>query len=209
MGYYYDIWFFFFLFFLFLLIILIFSQQYTKKDLVPPLSDANYNIRVPGAAGVFNLTNSNLTTFTDLIFEDGTSSGTSALDFGGEDIDSSTISYIPYYSESHKRLVGYFDLNIGTSLANTLAFRIIDKNSSGGNALASYNNGWTTLNTPSTSSVLSSTPIYNVKVPFNIPGKKDDNHRLTLQISAATTGGGAGAGNGLELSSSYLYYLAI
>jgi multidrug efflux pump subunit AcrB len=204
MAYYYDIWFLFLLFLLILLIVLILLPKYTKKDLVPPLSDANYNIRTPTPAAIFSTTNSNATTFEDLVFEDGTSSGTSAIDFGGDAIDSSTISYVPYYSEAHKRLIGYFDLNIGTSVTNTLAFRAVDKNSAGGNTLASYNRGWTTLNTPDMRQSYSNTPIYNVKVPFNIPGNNNDIHKLTVQISRTNN-----SLNELELSSSYLYYFSV
>ena len=197
MVYYYNFWNFYLIFILFILLLLLLLPGYIKKDIVPPLSEANYIIQNP--TGNFNILNSQATTFSDLIFEDGIEGGTCALDFGSSGGDTSTISYIPYYSESHKPLTGYFDLNIGTSLENTLAFRVVDKNISPGSTLSSYNYGWSTLKT--TRIVLDSTPIYNVKVPFNIPGYNSQNHKLTVQASATN-----GSSFGLELSSAYLYY---
>ena len=125
MVYYYNFWNFYLIFILFILLLLLLLPNYIKKDIVPPLSEANYIIQNP--TGNFNILNSQATTFSDLIFEDGVEGGTCALDFGSSGGDTSTISYIPYYSESHKPLTGYFDLNIGTSLENTLAFRVVDK----------------------------------------------------------------------------------
>tara|TARA_R110002110_G_scaffold60385_3_gene169990 strand:- start:210 stop:818 length:609 start_codon:yes stop_codon:yes gene_type:complete len=199
MGYYYNFWNIYLLFLLFILLIIILFPNYTKKDLVPPLSDANYNID-ENSLGVFSLTNSQNIGFSNLVFEDGVASGTSAIDFGTSGPDTATISYIPYYSESHKPLMGYFDLNIGTSLENTLAFRVVDENITHGNTLGAYNYGWTTLKTADTTTQ-NSVPVYNVKVPFNIPGYTNINHKLTVQGSITSD-----SSRGLELSSAYLYY---
>ena len=198
MGYYYSFWNFYLIFILFILILILLLPNYIKKDIVPPLSDANYNIDQI-SLGTFDVTNSENINFSNLIFKDGIASGTSAIDFGTSGPDTATISYIPYYSEAHKPLTGYFDLNIGTSLENTLAFRVVDENRTHGDNLSSYNYGWTTLKTRRLH--FYSTPIYNVKIPFNIPGYNSTNHKLTVQASAAH-----GSSFGLELSSAYLYY---
>ena len=196
---YYSFSYFFFLILLFFLLILILFPSYTKKDIVPPLSNANYEI-VNAEIGTLKPTDIKTSTFSDLTIEDGEDSGTAALDFGGGVITTATVSYIPYHQESHQRLAGFFQLSIGTSLNRTLAFRAVDSNVvKPADTLENYNYGWSSLSTVGVSH--GSTPIYNVNVPFNLPGKNDTNHDIRVQISALD-----GGKEGLELSSAYLYY---
>ena len=84
--YYYEYYSFsyFFLFFLFFfLLILILFPNYTKKDIVPPLSDANYAI-LPTSVGTLSITDIKSSTFRDLTIQDGERSNTDAIDFGGD-----------------------------------------------------------------------------------------------------------------------------
>ena len=204
---YYSFSYFFLIILLFFLLILILFPNYTKKDIVPPLSNANYVID-PTSIGNFITTDTNLSTFSDLIIQDGASGGTDAIDFGASEGDVATVSYIPYYEESHKRIIGFFELNIGTSLSRDLSFRVVDSNQIPDTSLSEYNYGWTSLNTEAVSGVVTpvvtnSTPVYKVNLPFNIPGFANRNHNITVQIAAA------GDKTGLELSSAYLYYHSI
>ena len=67
---YYSFSYFFLILLLFFLIILILFPNYTKKDIVPPLSDANYTI-VSSGIGRFVTSNTNASTFRDLTIQDG------------------------------------------------------------------------------------------------------------------------------------------
>lgn len=200
--YYYDNSFYtFFLLFLFLLLILIILfPNYTKKDIVPPLTTDNYKIRA-FAENTFDLTNSELTTFETIFILDGES-----IDFGGAGgADETDITYIPYYEESHRNIQGYFELNLGTSFSSTLAFRVVDMNISGSETatLKNYNYGWSSLTTPRVSdSTNNIKPLYRATVPFDLPGYKNRNHKLGVQIASAN---GSDVSD-LELSSAYLYY---
>ena len=206
MAYYYyyngyNSFFLFFLFFLFfILLLLILFPNYTKKDIVPPLSDNNYKIQ--NTIGTYNLSNTELTNFEDLIILDGAEGDNDAIDFGASEGDKTEVSYIPYYSESHENMLGYFQLNIGTSFKNYLAFRVVDKNPfPAPGTLGDYNYGWAALSTERVSSSSNSKPIYPVIIPFNLPGYTNFNHRLVVQIAAHS-----GTTSDLELSSAYLYY---
>ena len=202
---YYSFSYFFLIILLFFLIILILFPNYTKKDIVPPLSDANYAI-VPSSIGVFDTTNSIARTFRNLIIQDGVGSGTSALDFGTSGPDTAFVSYIPYYQESHKRIIGFFEMNIGSSVTRDLAFRVVDSNVNPNQNLSEYNYGWTSLRTESVNNLSNpSTPVYKVILPFNIPGFDDFNHNIRVQIAA----GSQDQRQGLELSSACLYYYSI
>lgn len=201
--YYYEYYSFsyFFLFFLFFfLLILILFPNYTKKDIVPPLSDANYAI-LPTSVGTLSITDIKSSTFRDLTIQDGERSNTDAIDFGGDGGDQTEVSFIPYYSESHKRLIGFFELNIATAQDRTIGFRIVDDNLNPANTLNDYNYGWTSLKT-SSSQGLTSTPVYRVILRFNLPGYTDRNHNIRVQISADNSAN-------LELSSAYLYYYSV
>ena len=191
----------FFLFILlFLILLLFFFPEYTKKDLVPPLSSSNYNIS--NDTGSVNTSDVSLTTFKNLIITDGTSSGSDAIDFGASEGDTTEISYIPYYSEMYKRLIGFFELNIATKYENSFIFRVIDDAEPGtpGN-LGSYNKGWTSLNTINQAENI--IPLYNVKIPFDFQGFEDRGHLLGVQMSSTTA---PGNGSSVQLSSAYLYY---
>lgn len=192
---------FFFILILFFFLILILFPDYTKKDIVPPLSDANYEIR-EDSIGDFKLNDINTSTFQNLIINDGVASGTSAIDFGTSGPDEAFLSYIPYYNEAHRRIIGFFELNIGTSLKRTLAFRAVDVNQNPDPGLNNYNYGWTSLVTEQDTS--GTTPNYRVVLPFNLPGYNSTNHNIRVQIAADT-----GNKTGLELSSAYLYYYSV
>ena len=197
-GYYSFSYFFLFFIFFFLLILILFPN-YTKKDIVPPLSDANYGI-LPGSVGTLSVTDIKSSTFRDLTIQDGSASNTDAIEFNN---DQTEVSFIPYYSESHKRLIGFFELNIATAQDRTLGFRVTDDNLNPGNTLEDYNYGWTSLKTSSAQG-LTSTPVYRVVLPFNLPGYVNRNHNVRVQIATAN-----GENNGLELSSAYLYYYSV
>lgn len=204
---YYSFSYFFLIILLFFLLILILFPNYTKKDIVPPLSNANYVID-PTSIGTFITADTNNSTFSNLIILDGASGGTDAIDFGASEGDTASVSYIPYYEESHKRIIGFFELNIGTSLSRDLAFRVVDTNQQPSSNLSRYNYGWTSLNTESIAGTtgllpINSTPVYRVNLPFNIPGSANRNHNISVQIAAS------GLNTGLELSSAYLYYYAV
>lgn len=202
--YYYDNSFYtFFLLFLFLLLILIILfPNYTKKDIVPPLTTTNYEVDTTFTPGTFSLTDSESTTFSTMVIKDGEAGNEQGIDFAAETTE---ISYIPYYGESHRNIQGYFELNLGTSFSSTLAFRVADLNISGSETatLKNYNYGWSSLTTPRVSdSTNNIKPLYRVIVPFDLPGYKNRNHKLGVQIASAN---GSNVSD-LELSSSYLYY---
>ena len=199
---YYSFSYFFLILLLFFLIILILFPNYTKKDIVPPLSDANYNI-LSSSVGTFHTSNTNVSNFENLIIQDGVGSGTSVIDFGASGADEAFISYIPYHSESHKRIIGFFELNIGTSLERSLAFRAVDNNLIPNENLSQYNYGWTSLQTQNIETNFS-TPIYKVILPFNLPGYTNRNHNIRVQIASSPP-----QSTHLELSSAYLYYYAV
>ena len=185
------------IFLFFLLILILLSPVYTKKDIVPPLADTNFNITVP--VGVFNTTNTELSTYTDLIISDNT------LGAGpGDEINVTDVSFIPNYSESHKRLIGYFEVNLSTALARTLSFRVVDNNRAPSQFLSRYNYGWTAISTITNTNT--SIPVYKAIVPFNIPGNSSDNHVLTLQISSFPA---IPLATSVQISSVYLYYYAV
>jgi len=187
------------LFLFFLLILILLSPVYTKKDIVPPLADTNFDITRP--VGVFNPTNTELSTYVDLIISDNT-----IPDGGGDEINITDVSFIPNYSESHKRLTGYFEVNLSTALARTLSFRVVDNNRAPSQFLSRYNYGWTAISTVANTNT--SIPVYRAIVPFNIPGNSSDNHRLTLQISSSQALP-ADTSTSVQISSVYLYYYAV
>ena len=187
------------LFLFFLLILIILSPVYTKKDIVPPLADTNFDITRP--VGVFNSQNTELSTYTDLIISDNT---IGAAPEPGDVINATDVSFIPNYSESHKRLIGYFEVNLSTALARTLSFRIVDNNRNPSQFLSRYNYGWTAISTVANTNT--SIPVYRAIVPFNIPGNSSDNHLLTLQISSSQV---LAADTSVQISSVYLYYYAV
>ncbi len=185
------------LFLFFLLILILLSPVYTKKDIVPPLADTNFDITRP--VGVFNPTNTDLSTNVDLIISDN-----DIPDGGGDAINATDVSFIPNYSESHKRLTGYFEVNLSTALARTLSFRVVDNNRAPSQFLSRYNYGWTAISTVANTNT--SIPVYRAIVPFNIPGNSSDNHVLTLQISSSQA---LPADTSVQISSVYLYYYAV
>ena len=186
------------LFLFFLLILIILSPVYTKKDIVPPLADTNFDIDTT-TVGVFNRQNTELSTYRDLIISDNTLGGAP-----GDEINATDVSFIPNYSESHKRLIGYFEVNLSTALARTLSFRIVDNNRNPSQFLSRYNYGWTAISTVANTNT--SIPVYRAIVPFNIPGNSSDNHLLTLQISSSQV---LAADTSVQISSVYLYYYAV
>ena len=188
---YYSFSYFFLIILVFFFIIIILFPNYIKKDIVPPLSNATYTISNP--IGTFDISNTNNSTFNDLVIQDDDDS----LEFEG----TAFVSYIPYYEESHKRIIGFFELNISTSAKRDIAFRVVDINQSPSSNLSRYNYGWTSLSTEATQG---STPVYKVILPFNVPGFEEDNHDIRVQIAAAP-----GDSNNLELSSAYLYYYCV
>lgn len=189
------------LFLFFLLILIILSPVYTKKDIVPPLADTNFNIDRTNV-GVFNSQNTELSTYTDLIISDNTIGGGGAE--GDQILNATDVSFIPNYSESHKRLIGYFEVNLSTALARTLSFRVVDNNRAPSQFLSRYNYGWTAISTVTNTNT--SIPVYRAIVPFNIPGNSSDNHVLTLQISSSQV---LLADTSVQISSVYLYYYAV
>jgi hypothetical protein len=198
--YYYSYSFYsFFVFFLFFfLILIILFPNYTRKDIVPPLSDNNYPIDTDSSIGVYKLNDTEETTFKDIKIKDEDDS----LQFGEATSD---VSYVPYYIQTHKNLSGYFELNIGTSFKNYLAFRVLDRgiHSSGVDKLSDYNYGWSALSTERAERAPK--PIYHVIVPFNIPAYEQYGHRLVVQI-AGTSGSSYNTHPDLELSSCNLHY---
>lgn len=192
----------FFIFILFLFIILIFFfPNYIKKDIVPPLSSNNYHVK-HDSVGSVNVSSIKDSTFSDLIIKDGEGSGTDAVDFGGVGGDETAVSYIPYHGEMTKKIYGFFDLNIASNIANTYLFRVVDTSQGTiGNDLDSYNKGWATLNT--LAPVSNTLPLYNLRVPFVVPALTNNQHSLTVQISARVA---PGNGTSIQLSSAYLFY---
>ena len=201
--YNYSFYSFFLIFLFFLLILVILFPNYTKKDIVPPLTTDNYKIKT-FATGTFNLSDSESTTFETMSILDGENASNGAINFGDGGTDDETdISYIPYYSESHRNMRGYFELNIGSSFSNTLAFRVADLNIiTGTPVLKDYNYGWTSLKTERLTGSVNTKPIYQVLVPFDLPGYINTNHRIAVQIASHP---GSDTSD-LELSSAYLYY---
>lgn len=201
---YYSFSYFFLIILLFFLILVFLFPNYTKKDIVPPLSESNYLIH-ESSIGDYKPYNTSGSTFYDLVIEDGSMSGTCAINFGTSGNDQSVVSYIPYYNESHKRIVGFFEVNIGTSFERHLAFRVVDSNIKPPSSitLESYNYGWSPLTTKNIA--LDSTPVYKSIIPFNLPGYVGQNHNIRLQIGVS----GTGNRTGLELSSAYLYYYTV
>jgi hypothetical protein len=182
--------------------LIILFPNYTKKDIVPPLTTDNYKIK-SFSENTFDLTDSELTTFDTVIILDGVEGENNAIDFGTSEGDETDITYIPYYEESHRNIQGYFELNLGTSFSSTLAFRVADLNIiTGTPTLKNYNYGWSSLRTERVTGSVNTKPIYKVLVPFNLPGYTNVNHRLGVQIASAQ---GSNI-NDLELSSAYLYY---
>ena len=188
------------IFLFFLLILILLSPVYTKKDIVPPLADTNFDITPP--IGVFNTTNTELSTYTDLNISDNTIGGGGAE--GDQILNTTDVSFIPNYSESHKRLIGYFEVNLSTALARTLSFRVVDNNRAPSQFLSRYNYGWTAISTITNTNT--SIPVYKAIVPFNIPGNSSDNHVLTLQISSFPA---IPLATSVQISSVYLYYYAV
>ena len=190
------------LFLFFLLILILLSPVYTKKDIVPPLADTNFDITRP--VGVFNPTNTELSTYVDLIISDNTIADGDAD--GDEILNDTDVSFIPNYSESHKRLTGYFEVNLSTDLARTLSSRVVDNNRAPSQFLSRYNYGWTAISTVANTNT--SIPVYRAIVPFNIPGNSSDNHLLTLQISSSQALP-EDTSTSVQISSVYLYYYAV
>lgn len=205
--YYYDYYFvssFFFLLLLFLLLIIILTPEYTKKDIIPPLSTNNYKIKTNSNVyiGTYHLDNTDNSSFKDLYIEDGDLGSNDAINFGDNPSgDHTHISFVPPYNEARKRIVGYFQLNIATKKENVLAFRVVDNSFSPNDLLKNYNYGWNSLTTLNYSYGVS--PVYQVNIPFDIEGTVTRDHELRVQIASK---GGHTVASELELASAYLYY---
>ncbi len=202
----------FFLFFLFFLLILIFLlPNYSKKDVVPPLTTQNYAISLPTTVDNSNRTDSTAV-FQDLRIQDGESgSGGSALDFGGSGPDEVPVDFDTEYEYKNRRVAGYFVLylsneNVNNSPGNgnppSFYFRVVDKNDSdfSNPTLAGYNKGFSSLTTLAGDSQ----SLYRVTIPFNVPSQASG-HKLTVQIAPMRDTSTIGNGD-IQLNSAYIYY---
>lgn len=209
-GYsYFSVFFLFFLFFLLILIIL--SPNYSKKDVVPPLTTQNYAITLPTTINNTGRTDSTAQ-FQDLIIQDGESgSGGSALDFGGSGPDQVPVDFDTEYQYKNRRVAGYFVLylsneNVNNSSGNppSFYFRIVDKNDtdSSNTTLAGYNKGFSSLTTLAGSD--DSQSLYKVVIPFNVPSQTSG-HKLTVQIAPMRNTSTISNGD-IQLNSAYIYY---
>lgn len=191
---YYSFSYFFFFFFFFLFILILFSYPgYTKRIIIPGLSDKSYDIKLDESLLTLN-PDTNKIIFQDLkITEDGNTE-----DGNTEDV---TVSYVPEYEESTKRFLGFYCLTLVTKEPYSFAFRIVDKNKTGiqqENTLGKYNYGWSSLTT-----VISTKPKhYSVKIPFLLPSNHDGMN-LTVQISCSNN-----INNNVFLYSADLYYIS-
>lgn len=208
-GYsYFYIFFFFFLFFLLILILL--SPNYKKKDVVPPLTTQNYAVTFQ--SGPYDYTNANTdadAVFQPLRIQDGeSSSGGSALDFGGSGPDTINVDFSPEYVYKDSGIAGYFVLyltnNFVTAGNRSFLFRVRDYESSTtppttGLQLSEYNYGWTAVN------MVAGDPnsLYKVTLPFNLP--KATHHNLTVEIAPLNFGTAITDGQ-IRLNSAYIYY---
>jgi hypothetical protein len=215
MVYYgYSYFYIFFLFFLFLLLFLIIlSPNYSKKDVVPPLTTQNYGIDVSDFT-LSNLYSSDSDArFIRLMIQDGEGgSGGSALDFGGPEHDTVPVDFNTEYEYKNRRVTGYFVLYLENSglTAPTLPsflFRVVDTHDPDyhhtKNTLGEYNKGFAGL-TMTFSGTGEHQPLYKVVVPFDVPSQKEG-HNLQVQIapmmhSASITNGD------ILLNSAYIYY---
>ena len=202
----------FFLFFLFFLLILIFLlPNYSKKDVVPPLTTQNYAITLPTNHNNLSATDSTAQ-FQDLIIQDGESgSGGSALDFGGSGPDEVPVDFDTEYEYKNRRVAGYFVLylsneNVNNSGANppSFYFRVVDKNDpdSSNPTLAGYNKGFSSLTT--LQAITHTQSLYRVTIPFNVPSQTSG-HKLTVQIAPMRNTSTIGNGD-IQLNSAYIYY---
>ena len=202
----------FFLFFLFFLLILIFLlPNYSKKDVVPPLTTQNYAITFLETFDNSNRTDSTAV-FQDLVIQDGESgSGGSALDFGGSGPDQVPVDFDTEYQYKNRRVAGYFVLYLSNENVNNLSgnppsfyFRVVDKNDSdsSNNTLAGYNKGFSSLTTLPGST--DSQSLYRVTIPFNVPSQKSG-HKLTVQIAPMRNTSTISNGD-IQLNSAYIYY---
>lgn len=213
MVYYgYSYFYIFFLFFLFLLLILIIlSPNYSKKDVVPPLTTQNYAITLPRS-----YTNSNgidkTVTFQDLIIQDGESgSGGSALDFGGSGPDQVPVDFDTEYQYKNRSVAGYYVLYLSNENVTNIDhkppsfyFRVVDKIDTdySNDTLENYNKGFSSL----TMVEGDQQSLYKVTIPFNVP-KQSSGHKLTVQIAPMRNSGSDPIGDGdIQLNSAYIYY---
>lgn len=217
MVYYgYSYFYIFFLFFLFLLLFLIIlSPNYSKKDVVPPLTTQNYGIDVTGFAGIDNSNKLDSDArFIRLIIQDGEGgSGGSALDFGGSGPDTVPVDFNTEYEYKNRRVTGYFVLyleNSGLTLPplNTppsFLFRVVDTfdPDNTNTTLGGYNKGFSGL-TMTSSGTEENKPLYKVVVPFDVPSQKEG-HNLQVQIAPMMNSTNITNGD-ILLNSAYIYY---
>lgn len=213
MVYYgYSYFYIFFLFFLFLLLFLIIlSPNYSKKDVVPPLTTQNYGIDVSSFTGT-NLNSSDSDArFIRLMIQDGEGgSGGSALDFGGPGPDTVPVDFNTEYEYKNRRVTGYFVLYLENSNLNTppsFLFRVVDTHDPDYNdtktTLGGYNRGFSGLTMTSNGSE-ENKPLYKVVIPFNVPSQKEG-HNLQVQIAPMMNSASIINGD-ILLNSAYIYY---
>ena len=207
-GYsYFYIFFFFFLFFLLILIIL--TPGYTRKDVVPPLTTQNYAVQM---TAVTPQTSDENAVFQPLKIADGeSSSGGSALDFGGSGVDIINVDFSPEYKYKNKSIAGYYVLyfqngGLNTSGGDSPSFLLRVRDYSGNETvtgrttLSGYNAGWTSL--VMNNNTNNEDTLYKVILPFNVGAVNV--HTLTVEIAPMNiTLYDNGA---LRLNSAYIYY---
>ena len=186
---------FFFIFFFFFLILLLYFRDYTYREIVPGLTDTNYQV-VNTAINIGNDLN-NLQ-FVDLQIQDG-ATGTQGIDFNTDAGNITAIAFIPTYMDSSRVLRGYFKLyvTLGITTNKNIVFRVVDSDSIGGNTLPDYNIGWNSIN------LTTRDQLREVIVPFktNDLKKLGIQHRLSLQVGS--TNGNLG---NLEINNVSVYY---
>ena len=215
MVYYgYSYFYIFFLFFLFLLLFLIIlSPNYSKKDVVPPLTTQNYGIDVTAFTGIIDNSgkNDSNATFIPLKIQDGDGgSGGSALDFGGADLDIVPVDFNTEYEYKNRRVTGYFVLyleNSGLITPPSFLFRVVDTHdpdyNDTKNTLGGYNKGFSGL-TMISRGTEENKPLYKVVVPFDVPSQKKG-HNLQVQIAPMMSSTNINNGD-ILLNSAYIYY---
>lgn len=210
---------FFFIIILVFFLVLIFLPRLRRIDIVPPLSDNNYRIKLNGFSDAAQVQSKTTLTrdikFYPLQIKDGSGSGTSALNFGNDDdsVDITDIAFATNYEEAYKNISGFFSLDFSVDSTSGQSYliylRVVDSNndSQSGSTLKGSNNGWSDVFVKYIENSTLAQPIRTCQVPFNIE-KGSKPHLLQVQAGIRQTEETSQTINSIipELRSAYLYY---
>ena len=186
----------------FFLILILLYPDYTKRDIIPPLANNNYYLRLSDGPITPIRSTLNSVQFNDAyIYEDN---GT--LDINNA--DKSEISFVPELSKSNVAISGYFVLYLTnastTSTSHNLVFRAYDRTPQI-NTLVNYNKGWTPVTLNSYSGGIN--PLTKVIVPFSFSALfRNQSHHVHLQVGGFGPTETTIPASNIEINSAYVYY---